>query len=89
MKGYFFLLLIRVEKQRSQNRFKVKIARLIMWTSSSMGDVKLTGLGYDVQPSYENNVKGLNAGHLNYSESLIVSSLNPLYQYFLPELLLC
>ena len=34
-----------------------------------MGDIKLTGLGYDAEPNYEDNLKGLNAGYLNYSKT--------------------
>ena len=34
-----------------------------------MGEIKLNGLGYDTKPSYENNLKGLNAGYLNYSKT--------------------
>ena len=43
-----------------------------------MGEVKLSGLGYDTKPSYENNLKGLNAGYLNYSK--IYFKANPFYQ---------
>ena len=42
-----------------------------------MGDIKLSGLGYDTVPIYENitftgqtiNLKGLNAGYLNYGKA--------------------
>ena len=34
-----------------------------------MGEIKLNGLGYDTKPSYENNLRGLNAGYLNYSKT--------------------
>ena len=41
-----------------------------------MGDIKLSGLGYDTEPNYNNisftdleiNIKGLNAGYLNYGK---------------------
>ena len=61
---------------------EIKIARLIIWTVNptkppvSMGDIKLSGLGYDTEPNYNNisftdleiNIKGLNAGYLNYGK---------------------
>ncbi len=63
---------------------EIKIARLIIWTvnpssshpDSSMDDIKLSGLGYDTEPNYNNitfthldiNLKGLNAGYLNYGK---------------------
>ena len=34
----------------------------------SIGEIKLTGQGYDTEPSYEDNLKGLNAGYLNHSK---------------------
>lgn len=39
-----------------------------------MGQIKLTGLGYDVEPSYEDKLEGLNAGYLSYSKIMINSS---------------
>ena len=62
---------------------EIKIARLIIWTvnpsalpDASMGDIKLSGLGYDTEPDYKNitftniniTLKGLNAGYLNYGK---------------------
>ena len=70
---------------------EIKIGRLIIWTVnppcapscnpssypySSKGDIKLSGLGYDTEPNYNNitftnldiNLKGLNAGYLNYGK---------------------
>ena len=48
----------------------------------SMGDIKLTGLGYDAKPSYENNLKGLNAGYLNYSMIFLIDESFVLYSIF-------
>ena len=51
----------------------------------SMGNIKLTGLGYDAEPNYEDNLKGLNAGYLNYSKIFHVK-----YQsYLIPFSRLC
>ena len=41
-----------------------------------MGDIKVSGLGYDTEPDYKNrrftnkliNLKGLNAGYLSYGK---------------------
>ena len=61
-----FLALINLEKEN------------YLWIPDfSMGDIKLSGLGYDTVPIYENitftgqtiNLKGINAGYLNYGKT--------------------
>ena len=68
----------RFEGSIACDKEEIKIGKLIIWTEYSMGEisVKLSGLGYETEPNYDDitytnqviNLKGLNAGHLNYGK---------------------
>jgi len=68
---------------------EVKIGRLILWTSSSTNVIKLSGPGYDAEPNYDNitltnqiiNLKGLNAGYINYDYPEILEMLTDGLKY--------